>query len=259
MSVRLRGVVGGPGSGDYRDMAPEMDEHTRSDYEILNATSQTELSVRDTLRQIEPLAPSTWTDYDGTAAVINDYVNLYSGGQEVDRPEWKRALKETGAARQKFAQAACDAIGRQVDEASTHLAGERADLDQALHALEDVQSAIHDAEEARKLSSVVFKLKELAEFAEKPSIKGAIGIIRNKESHEEEIVHQGIENLGQYGVDLELANHGFSSVQELDQRVANAYRNVAEAAAQMEHFEHQQALAEEWKDYQMPENWLVDG
>lgn len=228
-------------------MSDDSAAHTK--IEGLKGVSGAELSIHDKLQALESLASGDWVPYSQCAGVISDYVSLQDGGQDVDRPEWRRALGELGEKRRKFAGEAFDAVKGSVDQATAHLAGERADLDRVTKALEDVQGAIDDSKEAQRLTGVVFRLKELAEFAEHPSAKKGFDLVRGKVGEDEKLVEEGIGNLGQYEVLTTLASHGFASVEELQRRVATAQRNLHEAAEAFEHYESQQELAAEYKDW----------
>jgi hypothetical protein len=213
-------------------MAADQDPEARAESERLKVVSQAELAAGGKLQELGSLAPTDWTEYTAASHLINDYLNLYDGGEDVDRPEWHRALHELSDARKMLANNADVAIRKAIEEATAHLSSERSDLGRVVAALEDVKSAIDDAEEAQRLVGVIMKLKDLAEFAEHPSVGKAIGVVRG--SHEDRLIEEGIGNLAQYDVLLTLVGHGFASVEELKARVETARRGVAAAAEGVE-------------------------
>jgi hypothetical protein len=213
---------------------------------------KTELAIRDKLQALEALAAGAWKPYADCAGVVTDYVSLVDGGQEVPAEEWRHALDEVGENRRTFASDAFDAVKGKLADATANLASERADLGKVTAALEDVKGAIDDAAEAERLTGVVFRLEELAEFAEHPSAKKGFDLVRGKAGEDEKLVEEGIGNLGQYEVLTTLASHGFASVEELQRRVETAQRNVSEAAAVFEQHESQEELAAQYKEWRYP-------
>jgi DNA repair exonuclease SbcCD ATPase subunit len=225
------------------------DTDAATDLAGLKAVSLTEASVREKLQPLGDLAPASWSEYGESVGVVSDYVSTLDGGNDQDRAEWHRALAEVGERRRRFAGEASDVAKRSLDEARERLAAERADLEKVTEALEDVKSAIDDSDEAQRLTGVVFRLKELAEFAEHPSAKKGFDLVRGKVSEDEHLVAEGIGNLGQYEVLTTLASHGFASVEELQRRVETAHQHVSEAAEVFEQHEDREQLADEYKDW----------
>jgi hypothetical protein len=194
----------------------------------LRAASQAEVGAEGHLQSFGSYAEPAWQAFIANVQMINQYISLADAGEPPPDDVWRDGLHDLGEARRELANNADVVIRQHIEARTANLAATKHDLATVIAALEDVEQAIHDSEEAQHLAHLVFKLKDLAEFAEKPSLGGAWHIVHGEKS--DDLIVQGIGNLGQYGVDLTLVQHGFASVEELHRRVSSATEQVQEAA-----------------------------
>ncbi len=217
----------------------------------LRAASQTEVDAEGQLQSLGSYAPDDWRSFMDYVHMIHEYIALADGGEPPPDDVWRDGLHQLGDARRQLANNADVVIRDHIEQRTAGLESARHDLAAVLAALNDVEQAIHDGDEAERLSHLVLKLKDLAEFAEEPTLGHAWHVVHGEKS--DELIEQGIGNLGQYGVELTLASHGFSSVEELHRRVSGATEQVTDAAQAL-HFElqlHEDALRYyDWPAYQ---------
>jgi hypothetical protein len=210
----------------------------------LHAASQTELDHGSLTQQIGSLALSDWERYDGSMRVVMDYVALADRGEPPPEDEWHRALHELADDRRVLANNAEVVLRGQITDWEQHLAANRHDLGQVIAALEDVEKAVRDNEDATHLAHLVLKLKDLAEFAEHPSVGKAAHVvgIGNTGDH---LIEQGIENLANYQYLVVLASHGVGSKEELQRRVESANQQVIAAAQALHQLYYLRDVAEQ--------------
>ena len=202
----------------------------------LRAASQAELDHSGLAEQLGAYSPADWTTYEGSMRVVMDYVSLADGGEPPPADEWHRALHELGEDRRQLANNADVAIRGHIAEWKAHLQANKHDLDQVIAALQDVEQTERDNKDATRLVHLVLKLKDIAEFAEDPSLKGAadlVGLTPSSGPSVGDLIEQGIANLAEYEYDIVLVSHGFASKEELHNRVQSAAQQVSEAAQQL--------------------------
>ena len=112
-------------------------------------------------------------------------------------------------------------------------------------ALQDVEKAESDNEEAIHLVHLVMSLKDLAEFAEHPNPIGVANILTKRYTYDA-LIERGIENLANYQFLVVLASHGVGSKQELQSRLGSAAQQVGEAAEALQFEYHLHDKAEEY-------------
>jgi len=202
----------------------------------LREISQAEVAAEGHLQGLGSYAEPDWQAFMQWIRVVHDYLALADAGEPPPEDVWRDGLHQLGEARRQLANNADVVIRQHIEARTAGLAGAQHDLTAVIAALEDVQGAIHDAEEAEHLSHLVLKLKDLAEFAHEPSLGHAWHVVHGEKA--DSLIEQGIGNLGQYQVLTTLAAHGFASVEELHRRVATANAQVTEAAQAL-HYELQ--------------------
>ena len=194
----------------------------------LRAVSVAETGAEAHLQSMASYAEADWHAFMAYVTMIHQYVSLADAGEPPPDDVWRDGLHQLGEARRQLANNADVVVREHIAARTEHLAGTRHELVQVLAALADVEQAIHDAEDAEHLAHLIFKLKDLAEFAEKPTLGHAWHIVHGEKG--DELIEQGIGNIGKYEVLLTLASHGFASIEELHRRVATATSQVTEAA-----------------------------
>jgi hypothetical protein len=210
----------------------------------LRTASQAEVGAEAHLQSLGSYAPDDWHAFMEYVRMIQQYIELADAGEPPPDDVWRDGLYQLGSARRQLANNADVVLRQHIETRTANLAGAKHDLAAVIAALDDVEQAIHDSEEAQHLAHLVFKLKDLAEFAEKPSLGHAWHVVHGEKSAD--LIEQGIGNLGQYNVLVTLASHGFASIEELHRRMSSATEQVQEAAQALQ-FELQ--LHEEAQKY----------
>jgi hypothetical protein len=120
-----------------------------------------------------------------------------------------------------------------------------------------VKQAIADTEYAEKWTGILLKINEaydaLAEIAHSeigfdPALVtiAAAGFAREQVYGTSQIIEQGVRNLGNYAVALELASAGYGSTDELNTAMASTMRQLGEASDLVEFYARRLAEADAW-------------
>ncbi len=211
----------------------------------LHTASRAEIDHAGVMEQLASYAPADWQQYSGSLHVINDYVGLFQHGEAPPDNEWHRALHELGEDRRQLANNADVVIREHIQQRIAHLDSARRELRQLIAALQDVEQAESDNEEAMHLVHLVMNLKDLAEFAEHPSPERVANILTKRYSYDA-LIERGIENLANYQFMVVLASHGVASKQELQSRLGSAAQEVGAAAEALQFEYHLHGKAEEY-------------
>lgn len=152
-----------------------------------------------------------------------------------DFTEWRDVLVQTGAMRRGIGNYLRQHLTAEITEQRGGLEASNRQLERHRRALEDVTKTVDDVKKAQELTEFVLELKDLAELVD--GFAGAIqdpskitdlvfDQIKGKFDKTSDLIVQGIGNIGQYLVQLELAKHGFTSAEEILRSIQNTLERI---------------------------------
>lgn len=225
--------------------------------EPFNITAGLEIDGSAMVQQVAGLVQNDWPAYEGALRVLIDYRELHASGFTPPLDEWAKALHEIGDARQVLGQNALVVLRQQLADATRDAASWAAEANRLVAALRDVNAAIAEGKEAQELWGIISDLDSAAELLASAANVGDLSFINaiynwHVSNATSAFVDQMIGRLAAYNVDLALASHGFSSIEELHRGIVSVVEYIHAVGEQTHLIHYEMPIAEQvasWPAY----------
>jgi len=183
---------------------------------------------------LDPEASAAW-DNGGEDAVqyrelrgyLSDHLEAAQAGAQQSAGmirDWQATLHDVGDRRQVICSNIMSYQEHLAREEAKQLADEARDLRGEMAALRDVQKAVDDADFVSSMTSTLLEMKGYAEAIESGDVWDLVEIPGMPS--EDDVIESGIAMLGRYAVALELASHGYSSIEEIQGAIRGTLQRI---------------------------------